>query len=318
VTRQLAVLAAVALLGACGRGSPETHADVEDVKHEQSSAAVALDDDEQARLGIEVADVRAAQFQPSITGLARVVDAQTVIETMSGLAEAETNARTSQSALARSRDLFKLDTAVSAEALEAAERQAAQDEAQLRALRARAALGSGAAAPWLDAARRERVLAALADGSTLLVSASFPSGLGGGGVEGLTLRRVGSAADGWTASEAWLGPADPAVPGPAVLALLQAPTGLSYGERLIASVATGTPVAGTLVPSTAVVLSSGTAWCYVRNGDEEFARRRVALDRPLEDGYFQTDGYAQGDRVVVAGAGLLLARELGGGAEEED
>ena len=108
------------------------------------------------------------------------------------------------------------------------------------------------------------------------------------------------------------------MPGPAVLALLTAPAGLSYGERLTASVATGAPVAGTLVPAAAVVLASGEAWCYVLGGDDEFERRRVALDQPLDEGYFQAGGYAAGERVVVAGAGLLLARELGGGAEAED
>jgi hypothetical protein len=319
MTRRLGrfgALATVVLLGACGGETPD--ADVEAAEHEQGSDAVALDADEQRRLGIEVADLRAAQFQPSKTGPARVVDAQAVIETMTALARAETNARTSRAALVRSRDLFKLDTAVSAEALENVERQAAQDEAELRGLQARAALGFGASAPWLDAARREQLLTALGTGSTLLVSASFPSGLGAAEPEGLTLQRVGSDAERWTSSEAWLGPADPAVPGPAVLALLTTPRGLSYGERLTASVATGAPVAGTLVPAAAVVLASGEAWCYVLHGDDEFERRRVALDQPLDEGYFQADGYAAGDRVVVAGAGLLLARELGGGAEAED
>jgi hypothetical protein len=316
MTRRLGALAAVALLGACGRATPD--ADVGAAEHEQSSDSVALSADEQRRLGVEIADVRQARFQPGVTGPARVVDAQAVIETMASLARAETNARTSQTALNRSRDLFKLDTAVSAETLESAERQAADDDAQLRAVRARAALGFGAAAPWLDVARRDRLLAALAEGSTLLVSASFPSGVGDAAIDSLTLRRVGSDANRWTSTEAWLGPADPAVPGPAVLALLAAPPGLSYGERLTASVATGASVTGIIVPAAAVVLASGEAWCYLIRADDEFERRRVALDRPLEDGYFQSDGYAAGDRVVVAGAGLLLARELGGGAEEED
>jgi hypothetical protein len=41
----------------------------------------------------------------------------------------------------------------------------------------------------------------------------------------------------------------------------------------------------------------------------------VDLSRALPDGYFQGSGFKTGERVVVAGAGLLLAREIGGGGE---
>jgi len=127
----------------------------------------------------------------------------------------------------------------------------------------------------------------------------------------------------WRVAEAWLGPADPNVPGPTVLALLAAPSRLSPGERLIASVAEGGRAEGVVVPRSALVLASGEAWSYVRTEDGEFARRRVHLGRPLEQGYFQATageaaGFEPGERIVVAGAGLLLAREIGGGAEAED
>jgi hypothetical protein len=65
------------------------------------------------------------------------------------------------------------------------------------------------------------------------------------------------------------------------------------------------------------VLAGGEAWCYVAESDEVLARRRVDLARPVPQGYFQTSGFEPGERVVVAGAGLLLAREIGGGAETD-
>jgi hypothetical protein len=102
-----------------------------------------------------------------------------------------------------------------------------------------------------------------------------------------------------------------------MLGLLSTPKGLSYGERLIASVATGPEVAGTVVPASSVVLSGGEAWCYVEESDDVLARRRVDLGRPLAQGYLQTSGFMPGEHVVVAGAGLLLAREIGGGAESD-
>ena len=116
----------------------------------------------------------------------------------------------------------------------------------------------------------------------------------------------------------WPGPADPNVPGPTVLALLPVPNGLSAGERLIASVAAGSESDGVAVPRSAVVLAGGEAWSYVQTGDDELARRRVDMGRPLPQGYFQAAGFEPRERVVVAGAGLLLAREIGGGAEAQD
>jgi len=273
---------------------------------------------EREKLGVALGEIESAELQPNIDGPAYVVDAQTVVAAMAELGKTEADARTSQTALKRARDLFNSDTAVSAETLEAAERQAAADDAQLRVARARATLAFGARAPWLDPARREPLLAALSAGATLLVSASFPSGLAGAQPTGLALRRVGAAdTASWVATETWAGPADPRVPGPTVLALLTSPSDLGYGERLTASVAIGATSAGAVVPLTAVVLAGGEAWCYVQTQNQELVRRRVDLGRPLPRGYFQANGFTAGERVVVAGAGLLLARELGGGAEED-
>ena len=319
----VAALAVAALLGACRGGQAPDAAAGDAAEHEAPEEGVALSADEQERLGVETAEVRAATYQPSVTGRAKVEDVQAVVDAMAALERAEADARTSRAAVDRARGLFKLDTAVSAETLEGAERQAAQDDAELRTARAHAALAFGPAAPWLDSGRRERLLAALTDGSMLLVSASFPSGYGGrldgAAPASLALRRVGvELAETWTATELWSGPADPSVPGPTVLALLPTPSGLSYGERLSAAVASGAPLPGAVVPAAAVVLAGGEPWCFVLTDDDVFVRRRVALDRPLEDGYFHAESFAAGERVVIAGAGLLLARELGGGAEAEE
>jgi hypothetical protein len=307
------------MLGACGGGAPEETAANGAAHAEAPALGVVLSAAEQAKLGIAVGEVQAATFQPSLEGPAHVVDAQTVVGAMAELSRAEAGARASRAALQRARDLFSIDTAVSAETLEAAERQAATDAAELSIARARAALSFGAAAPWLDASRRESLLTALANGATLLVSASFPGGLPEPRPGVLAVRRVGAGARAasWSATELWAGPADPNVPGPTLLALLATPDGLSYGERLTASVQTGQPLPGAVVPLTAVVLAGGVPWCYVRTSDDEFVRRRVELGRPVAQGYFQEQSFTAGERVVIGGAGLLLARELGGGAEEE-
>ena len=308
-------LAALALAGCGGKADkPSSEPAAEESKR---ALGVSLSEEERGKLGVELGDVVAATFQPTLDGPARIVDAQTVVAAMADLDKATAEARTSDVALKRARDLYRADKTVSAETLEAAERQAAGDQAQLAVARARAGLEFGAA-PWLNADRREPLLAALARGELLLVSASFPSGLPAVRPGNLALRRVGTQiGEFWITTDIWTGPSDPSVPGPTMLGLLSTPAGLSYGERLIASVATGPEVSGSVVPSSAVVLSGGEAWCYVQESDDVLVRRRVDLARPVPQGYFQASGFDAGQRVVVAGAGLLLAREIGGGAESD-
>jgi hypothetical protein len=307
-------LAVIALAGCRGGGDKPRAESAEEAK---PALGVALNEEERGKLGVELGDVTPATFQPTLDGPARIVDAQTVVAAMADLDKATAEARTSEVALKRARDLYRADKTVSAETLEAAERQSAADEAQLAVARAHASLEFGAA-PWLAADRRESLLTALSRGETLLVSASFPSGLPAARPANLALRRVGTQiGEFWITTEIWTGPSDPSVPGPTMLGLLSTPAGLSYGERLIASVATGPEVPGSVVPASAVVLSGGEAWCYVEQPDDVLARRRVDLGRPVPPGYFQASGFEPGEHVVVAGAGLLLAREIGGGAESD-
>ena len=315
----LLVLYSVSLtLSGCGRDDSASEAEAA-TEHDALALGVALDEEEARKLGVEVAHIAAGAYQPFASGTARVIDAQAAIAVLAELEKAETEARTSQSALKRSRGLFRSDTAVSAEALEAAERQAATDDAQVRVARARASLEFGRGAPWLDAGRRESLVASLASGATALVSASFPASLAGAEPPfGLELERIGSTGQPrWSTNDTWLGPADPSVPGPTVLALVPTSSSdLSSGERLAARVASGASLDGTVVPASAIVLSGGEAWCYLQS-DDELTRRRVDLNRPVAGGYFQHEGFTAGESVVVAGAGLLLARETGGAAEED-
>jgi hypothetical protein len=317
IVAQLAGALAVVQLGACGRDAAKPNGAV--AQHDE--LAVQLDAEQQRKLGIATAALETLAYRHSLEGPARVIDAQLVVASLADLGKAETDARTSAAAIKRARDLFAADAAVSAETLEAAQRQVAADDAQLRVARAHATLEFGAGAPWLDAARRESLLAALTDGTLAVVSATFPSGFAGEPPQRLVLRRIGASGDTWTATELWTGPADAAVPGPTLLALLPASPGLSPGERLTAAAGSGPALAGVVVPAAALVLAGGAAWCYVQTAAETFERRELRLDRPVANGYFQATGeaagFVAGERVVVTGAGLLLAREIGGGTEPE-
>jgi hypothetical protein len=315
--RQLVLSLGLLALAACDGAVSESQAQTQRVdvaEGDGSGPNVTLSAAGQLKLGIVVTGLEPAVFERSISGPARVVDAQAIVNVMADLSRAEAAVRASLAAAKRARDLFRAEKSVSAETLEAAERQAATDGAQLRVAQARAALSFGAQAPWLDPDRRDTLLVELGRGSPVVVSASFPSGLKGLEPTKLTLRPVGEAGSTqtWVASETWPGPSDPTVPGPTLLALVADPKGLASGERLTASVATGKTLSGFIIPASAIVLAGGAPWCYVRSADNGFSRVRVDLERPLPDGYFQARGFETGQTIVVAGAGLLLAHEIGG------
>ena len=67
---------------------------------------------------------------------------------------------------------------------------------------------------------------------------------------------------------------------------------------------------GVLVPDAAVVWHGGKAWAYVKQGNDRFVRREVSTAQDLPGGWFNAEGFAAGEPVVVSGAQLLLSEEL--------
>ena len=72
----------------------------------------------------------------------------------------------------------------------------------------------------------------------------------------------------------------------------------------------GTRKQGVSIPRSAVVRYGGKAWAYAQVEGDQFARREVALEEPTDNGWFVGSGFAPGDRVVVAGAQVLLSEEM--------
>ncbi len=67
---------------------------------------------------------------------------------------------------------------------------------------------------------------------------------------------------------------------------------------------------GGVVPDSAAVWLDGKAWAYVQKGRERFVRLEVSTNHPVREGWFVTNNFAAGDRVVVQGAQLLLSEEF--------
>src|SRR5262249_34422447 len=137
---------------------------------------------------------------------------------------------------ARARALFAAETSVSRQTVEAAERQASADAAQLALAQRRSMSTWGQNLPWRNAADRGRLLVRLSSGDLALVRVTFPaSAVGDETHKSLGVQRVdaGDKATSWTAATIWNPPADPTVPGRSFFALVDRARGLQPGERLL-------------------------------------------------------------------------------------
>jgi len=102
---------------------------------------------------------------------------------------------------------------------------------------------------------------------------------------------------------------DPAVQGSAFIYRAAAP--LATGTNIAAYLPTANQVThGTLIPASAIVWYGGQPWAYKQIDAAHFGRYPVAQQSPMQGGFFVTQGFKPGERVVVSGAQLLLSEEL--------
>ena len=94
--------------------------------------------------------------------------------------------------------------------------------------------------------------------------------------------------------------------------------GNGFIYRTAALIAAGTNVAvflptsgqttqGIFISPNAIVWHGGEPWAYVQVRPDRFARRPVGQHLPTGGGFYVTDGFTVGERVVVRGAQLLLS-----------
>lgn len=280
-----------------------------------AAAGATLTAEQVTREGIVTTPAAAADYAPETTGYGVVMAHGTVAVAVAELTTAQAAAAQSRAAAARAQRLAGTPGALSADTVEGATRQAAADTAALMLAEQRlsaviggglpAALGSGPA------------LRDLASGRVKLLRVTFPLGAPFPGTPAsLRVTRL-DAATGWTLHPVWSAPADANLPGRSFFALLK-DTDAGEGERLLVwAPGTGSAQHGVSVPAASLVISDGKYWCYVEARPGVYVRREVATDRPLEAGYFVTQGIAAGDPVVSSGAGLLLAHELNPSTEAD-
>ena len=311
------LVATLLLLSACGKSGQPAEAEK---KEGAETPGVTLKAEEVASLGITVQPAAAAQFTGRISGYGVVTALDTIAQADSEFLTAQAAAAQSQAAAARARSLSTgEDAAISREQLEVAQSKAAADAAALALARRKTEAAFGLRSPWRDTESRQAAMRKLASGAAVLVRTSFAA-TGGAAPRTLEISRMGTDGKSWTSHVIWDAPADAAVPGRSFYALVDG-SDLAQNERVTASIPTGAAQAGAKISAKAVVFGESEAWVYVQTvsgkDTQTFLRTRVDISRPVGDGYFVTS-VKPGDRLVMDGAGLLLAHEANPSTEVEE
>jgi hypothetical protein len=321
----IASLIALLVSGSTLAQSPDLPGDIE----------IALNQEQQARIGLGVSRLEATQAPETMGAIALVLDISPLAQLNAEVESASAIAAASASTAQRLTVLANDDQNASLQNLEAARAQAASDAARLRAGQQRIALEWGPGLAARKPLQRQQLIEQLAAGTAALlrvdplgakfsdqdVSGSDVSGMQGGSVQ---LRPDPKRAPLATRS---LGPAantDPRMQSSGLLVLVQGDGAASLrpGLMLPAEIATGWLMTGVVLPRSALIRAEGATWVYLHRGGDDFARREVIEPRMQNDGWFVSSGFAAGDEVVVNGAGSLLAVERiaagADGAETDD
>jgi hypothetical protein len=290
---------------------PAEAAEESHVSHdEQGNTVVSMSDDDQGDAGIVFGNPAAGQWSQEVKGYGRVLDPAPLAGLLNELvlAQAATNATARE--WERQKTLSAQNN-TSARALQAAEAAALHDQLAVQSVRDRLALAWGATLAGRD--DLAGFVQSLAARQSVLVRVDLPGG------EALAAPPAGARVvtlSGQTTQAKFLSPTadvDPQIQGQGFLFSIQPNTNaLAPGQAVTVWLQiAGDPLTGVIVPPNAVVRVEGSGWVYVMNkGGESFTRRKIALDRPTDAGWFVTGTLKADDYIVVTGAQTLLSEEL--------
>lgn len=301
-------------LAACSKGEAPTDGyDSAAAALQVATNGVVLDATQARAVAVRTVHPAASEHARVVDAFAQVVDPQPLSQLVADWTAADAAARASEGNAARTRALFEDDRNLSRQAAETAQSQALQDRARADGLLRR--LASEWGGPFAtDSAKA--LVADIAAGKASLVRIEPPAMLALSQTSSLSFRPLSGEGD-VPLEPAWAAPTvTPGRIGSSWFALSQA-RALPAGVRGRALLASGESISGVLVPRAAVVMAHERAWAYVARGKDRYERLEVSLDMPTPDAYFVTKSFSIDDEVVVQGAGVLLAQELGVDAEEE-
>lgn len=284
--------------------------DEQRISHDTNgNTVIKIDAETQKLLALKVEELAAAQLPPQIKTYGRVLDPAPLAALMTELVSAQAAHAASSNELARLKTLSTSGNA-SARALQAAEANELHDRVQEQSAHDRLVLGWG---KWVveqpDLSGFIQSLSAL-DNAIIRLDLSAGQPLTASPLGAHIVALSGNSGDAEVLGRA-LG-VDPQTQGQGImLQVKKNESRFLVGEAVTGFLKIpGEPLSGVNIPSSAVVRAEGTAWVYLQTDEEQFTRKKIALDRPVENGWFVNNGVAAGDKVVATGAQSLLSEEL--------
>jgi len=305
------------------------------ISFENGQAILTLDQETQSRMGIEFATLTASVTRPQVAVPALVLSVQDLatfrtgyIAMQSQIEKDSIDADVARKEYSRLKILFDNNQNVSEKALQSSEgslrlletdERAAQQQLNLQASVLEQQWGSAVAKWAMDGSPElERALGM----REVLLQVTLPFEQSYNAPKTISIEIPGR-----TRSEATLiSPfprVDTRIQGRSFIYAAPGQPDLTPGVNLLAHLAVGDPMRGVIIPASSVVWSEGKAWTYLQPAPNQFSRRELATDVPVNDGYFVSSGFSAGSRVVKRGAQSLFSEEsvlqgYGGGASDEN
>lgn len=293
------------------------------VSTQDGESVVTLDQATQNKSGIAMAPLKAISRQEELRAYGTVMDLQTLVDLRNSFATAKAQVAKARASLEASRREYERlkplhdNQNISTKVFQAAEATWRSDEAIAGAAQTTVSVLEGTIrqrwgavlARWLFDSSKE--FERLMQRQNVLLQVTLPPG-----------SRLSSAPrnariqspEGKIASASLVSPSpstDPRIQGMSFFYLAQAQTtDLLPGMNVLAYLPNGAQVQGVIVPGAAVVWWEGKAWIYKQKDSQHFVRREIPTETPIENGWFVAKGLSPNDRIVVAGAQLLLSEEL--------
>lgn len=284
------------------------------VKHgTNGEVSVTVETKLQQTIGLQVAPLESAQLNPEVKGYGHVVDPSGLASLVADLVTVEAAGQASEAELNRLKTLAAQSNA-SERAVQAAQAAAVHDQAQIQSIRLRLLAGWGKGISERN--DLPQFVQSLGSLSSALVQLEIPAG------DTISSAPVGArlfalADETKPVPAQIIGPApsvDPQMQGRGFLLLVEHNPGALISGAAVTGYLTlpGFARSGILLPRSAVVRFNGETWIYVQTADDTFRRQSVALEAPLENGWFVGAGLKPQDKVVTVGGQQLLSEELKG------
>jgi hypothetical protein len=345
----ITALVALACLGACqnrfdkdkddeqkpARGTSPATPPPAKISFENGRAILTVDQQTQSRMGVEVATLTTIVTRAQVTVPAVVLSVQELatfrngyVATMSQIEKDRVDVDVAQKEYARLKTLFESDQNISEKTLQSAEgslrsfeadQHMAEQQLNLQASISEQQWGNVVAKWAIDGSPEfERVLGMREN----LLQITLPFEQSYNASRTISVEIPGRTRTGATLISPFPR-VDSRIQGRSFLYAASAQPEFTPGVNLVAYLAVGNSMRGVVIPGSAVVWSEGRGWAYVQTAPNQFSRRELATDAPVDNGYFVSVGFSAGTKVVSRGAQSLLSEEsvlqgYGGGASDEN